>query len=1029
MATEYRLPYTAQEFEEKLGKLKDADQAYNSNSENAQSGKAVAQAIEYYSFHELSPEMYGHEVSGIATPGAVVNYVDDVTKNLGTTVDILSQYGLPILKITGDNSVLEKENYHEMNYEYGDMSGTCEMKWQGNSSLAYDKKNYTIKFDKKFVAFDNRTFLKGETQITAEEFEEAIVAADVTEGQRLLLNAGIAVKLSDGLYYGIQGTAWTKQKKYVLKANYIEHTHARNIVSARLWAQIVKSRLNSNTDTTEINNLLKVAAAPMAGAVDGFPIIVMMNDKFLGLYTFNIPKDGWMMNMEEDDEDAEVTTKQAILCADFPNGRACKFMDLATCEPNENGEVDFEIEFTSNENTFGTAQIRDSLNNLISSVGNTINNLEDIALINDCLDWDSAIDYYIYVCLLGGIDSMMKNYILATYDGLKWFYSAYDLDSTFGLYWDGTTILFANDTNADINTFARKHNLMKLIKNYKWDAFVKRYKELRESVLSVTNIQNEFGKFIAQIPSALYEADTKRWPMLPGTEISTYNQIVTWYENRCRYIDEQVLGTKFDFPKVLDFIKDEEAYEFQDQLIINDTDWYKKYRIHHYSQFIDNYYSLNEEIITKFKTSTLRSNAGNSYMLGDREDSTKEYSRTSNKFNVHEPLTNPETVKNILICGDRNMDGVLIEEIKNKFTDNNLSNYNILKGFVSKDYKTTDIEETEAGTEESGKVKYSCKDNIIIVNNVDMNTPLTSKLSIEIPFEEDIYTNCTINIAMDCDEETNGAAIANKLGLSKSPWTEIPLTTLWPSTTYGTTTSIKVVDESVMASDLYVNHFRFILPAGYVYSNLRIVVSVTSETEGDKYYLGGYKYDWESFISNSTNNPFWNQTSNSLDFGGYMTKALSASTAGGETLDYVICILGKECYHTNTGLKTQDDLLFYTKRNAKQFIEMVRSAYPECKILLTSFVLPYTADKMNSELKTYLHHLNKIYAELASSYTNIKVANVMSQVDCNKAYFTTTNSIAGNEYITVPNTTLLSENGYKEMANSIWRSFTGLVNM
>lgn len=45
MAAEYRLPYTAQEFEEKLTKLKDADQAYNPDSENAQSGFAVAAAI------------------------------------------------------------------------------------------------------------------------------------------------------------------------------------------------------------------------------------------------------------------------------------------------------------------------------------------------------------------------------------------------------------------------------------------------------------------------------------------------------------------------------------------------------------------------------------------------------------------------------------------------------------------------------------------------------------------------------------------------------------------------------------------------------------------------------------------------------------------------------------------------------------------------------------------------------------------------------------------------------------------------
>ena len=46
MAIEYKLSYTAQEIDEKLGKITDVDQTYNSESTNPQSGKAVAEAIE-----------------------------------------------------------------------------------------------------------------------------------------------------------------------------------------------------------------------------------------------------------------------------------------------------------------------------------------------------------------------------------------------------------------------------------------------------------------------------------------------------------------------------------------------------------------------------------------------------------------------------------------------------------------------------------------------------------------------------------------------------------------------------------------------------------------------------------------------------------------------------------------------------------------------------------------------------------------------------------------------------------------------
>ena len=57
MSTEYRLPYTAQEIEERLGKISDADQTYNRESKNAQSGKAVAGALENFLNKDVRKEI------------------------------------------------------------------------------------------------------------------------------------------------------------------------------------------------------------------------------------------------------------------------------------------------------------------------------------------------------------------------------------------------------------------------------------------------------------------------------------------------------------------------------------------------------------------------------------------------------------------------------------------------------------------------------------------------------------------------------------------------------------------------------------------------------------------------------------------------------------------------------------------------------------------------------------------------------------------------------------------------------------
>jgi hypothetical protein len=90
---------TITEIEEKLangefnGKDAVTDQEFNPASENAQSGKAVSQAIDYFMFGELSPEMYGHEVNGIASPSAVVNYVNDYVAENGGGGVVVKKWG------------------------------------------------------------------------------------------------------------------------------------------------------------------------------------------------------------------------------------------------------------------------------------------------------------------------------------------------------------------------------------------------------------------------------------------------------------------------------------------------------------------------------------------------------------------------------------------------------------------------------------------------------------------------------------------------------------------------------------------------------------------------------------------------------------------------------------------------------------------------------------------------------------------------------------------------------------------------
>lgn len=518
-------------------------------------------------------------------------------ENIGANLDYAA-YGLPVLKLTGDTTGMSKDNAVTLAYEYGDRSGTCEVKWQGSSSLSYPKKNYTIKFDNAFEA-------------------------------------------SDG---------WGEQKKYCLKANYIDHSHARNVVSAKLWGQIVKSRggvtaityetleesnevysfengvltarsinlaglyylkdfsvpeggytltceaffpegatnlevtvrgyrVDTNVQTGYLNKTVSAAgewvslefktiwaagsstliclqgsvadgvkfrniqvsdqnssavytfapsgselqSLPNGGAIDGFPCVVALNGAFHGLYTFNIPKDGWMFGMGEG-------TSEAVVCADT-HCDATKFKGAALVDG-----TDFELEYVTDEDN--AAWVATSLNTLISAVMNSDGTDLDTT-VAEYLDWQSAIDYLIFVALLRGGDMTDKNYLLATFDGVKWFFSAYDLDSTYGLYWNGKAIEPAT-TGVLISTYAASHKVMELIKTYKTAELKARYAKIREAIMSEDNVALEFLNFVGLIPTAIYDEDVRKWPTIPSTAVSNPAQILNWYRMRVQVIDAEI---------------------------------------------------------------------------------------------------------------------------------------------------------------------------------------------------------------------------------------------------------------------------------------------------------------------------------------------------------------------------------------------------------------------------------------------------------------------------------------------------------
>ena len=395
--------------------------------------------------------------------------------------------GMPVINLDGLLPT-SKGPVHEVDFTYDadglEFSCTAEIKVQGASSAGKPKKNFNIKLFKE----------------------------DGTKNK---------VELVDG---------WGKENKYCMKANYIDYSQARNVVSGKIFGEIVKSRNDELVNT------------PNGGAIDGFPIMVYHNGVFHGLYTMNIPKDNWMLDMKHSDE-----KNQAIFMTDTWSN-AASFREISTSG--------FVLEYASNEDSLidnNTQWAYNSMLDLIEFV--YYNDGEDFKNgIHQYADVDKCIDSMIYTFFICADDNTSKNILWVTLDGKVWFSSMYDMDGTWGMRWNGN--IEFNEYTHPISALVdgkglapeRNHshlNLLweKIYINY-YDRVCQRYKELRQEILTEENIANHFQSFFGQIPDAVREAEKKKWTDVPSQNIDHLEQILTFAKKRIVVMDEILLSQK-----------------------------------------------------------------------------------------------------------------------------------------------------------------------------------------------------------------------------------------------------------------------------------------------------------------------------------------------------------------------------------------------------------------------------------------------------------------------------------------------------
>jgi hypothetical protein len=391
---------------------------------------------------------------------------------------------IPCLHIIGSLPTSKNDGEVSVKYIYSNgterINGFATLKVQGNSTTQYPKKNFTIKL------FNDE----------AHESKHEIAFND-----------------------------WGEQNKFVLKADWIDISHARNIVSARLWSDVVASR-NTYGDLPELYR-----TSPNNCQVDGFIIKVYVNGVYYGRYSWNIPKDPWMFNMDDS------LDTHCVLCGEDYNSSCFR------AAANINGK-DWSDEI---HDTVPTS-IKTRWNEVISFV-RTSSDADFVSGINNYINLDSLIDYYIFAYVDCGLDALGKNQIYLTYDGQLWYASMYDMDSTWGLYWNGSKFVSAEyrmQEDYEVGVNNTSNLLFDRLESLFASQIKTRYAELRSGVLSEPYLKEMFKTWCdvssAELMAQDYASTTANGAFvnIPQKTTNNYDQISTFITARLVYVDAQI---------------------------------------------------------------------------------------------------------------------------------------------------------------------------------------------------------------------------------------------------------------------------------------------------------------------------------------------------------------------------------------------------------------------------------------------------------------------------------------------------------
>lgn len=396
---------------------------------------------------------------------------------------------IPVVTLTGDTSALVSGKKSTLSFDFNDgnqeIKGYVKIKWQGDSSKAYPKKNYKI-----------------------------------------TLYSDSALKNS----YNIQPQkSWLPCNTFNLKANWIDCLQARNLMNAELVRQMTLDRIYyySHVDTNSparpsTVDLSTYYQSQAFGEMQGFFVEVYINGVDNGLYTFNTNKNAVIFNMDPSNENH-------IAIEDHSGGHGPA--GLLNVDSDSLDGTNFKPKTPKKV----TTAMQTAFNTFLKFVNSSTD--EDFkANAYNTIDINAAIDNYLISEALDIEDTQDKSLLYLTYDAKYWIPTLYDLDSGNGLHWNGTLHADYQNYHADGGTNHLNTRILTAFHN----RVVARYQYLRKTILTPDHIVELFKNHVNNISSYYFDNNRKIWPNIPSSDTNTIEYMQYYIINRMNYVDTQI---------------------------------------------------------------------------------------------------------------------------------------------------------------------------------------------------------------------------------------------------------------------------------------------------------------------------------------------------------------------------------------------------------------------------------------------------------------------------------------------------------